>query len=285
MKRPATIVVIIAHMDGPLKGQVQQFSQAEITIGRLPSCHVRFPANMTAISRNHAVILREGNRFKLIDKSSNGTLVNGKRMNEIWLKDGDVLSITQGGPQIGFVTELSDIPAEPEDIAPPPQPTLPPATERPAISWPSKPLPVTTPPTPPAPPAPSAAVRPPAAPPLPSAPAVASGEKIRVPLVIQYGPTIRSFREVPVVIGGSPRCDCRLDHPLLLDEHARIFFAEESYWIKDLTGKKLICHNGHALGSQVALQANDEIALTEKGPFFKFLGGGRLAEIDKPDHV
>jgi len=282
MKLPPTIVVIIAHMDGPLKGQVQQFSQAEITIGRLPSCHVRFPANMTAISRNHAVIVREGNRFKLTDKSSNGTLVNGKKISETWLKDGDVLSITQGGPQIGFVTELSDIPAEPEDIARDPQPILPPVAEKPAISWPSKPQPVAA---PPAPPAPSASAPTAAAPPLPSAPAVANGAKTRVPLVIQYGPTIRSFREVPVVVGTSSRCDCRLDHPLLLDEHAQIFFADNSYWVKDLTGKKLICRNNIAIGSQVALQTNDEIAMTEKGPFFKFLGGGRLAEIEKSDRA
>lgn len=270
MKQPATIVVIIAHMEGPLKGQVQQFSQAEITIGRLPSCHVRFPANMTAISRNHAVIIREGNRFKLIDKSSNGTFVNGKKATELWLKDGDVLSITLGGPQIGFVTEISDLPAEPEDMMPASQPPSPPVVENSAISRPSKPLP--TPPPPP----PAAARAP-----LPSVPSIATTEKSKHPLVIQYGPTIRSFQELPVVIGKSPRCDCPLDHEQILDEQAQIFFLNEKYWIKDLTGKKQVLRNGNTIESQAELQPNDEIALTAAGPFFRFLGGGRLAEVDK----
>lgn len=269
MKQPATIVVIIAHMDGPLKGQVQQFSQAEITIGRLPSCHVRFPANMTAISRNHAVILREGNRFKLIDKSSNGTFVNGKKATELWLKDGDVLSITQGGPQIGFVTEISDLPAEPEDVMPTPQPPSAPVAEKPAISWPSKPLP-TPPPLP-------AAARPP----LPAVSSMPTTEKSKHPLVIQYGPTIRSFQELPVVIGKSPRCDCPLDHEQLHDQHGQFFFSDGAYWIKDLTGQNQVLRNGQPIGNQVAMEARDEIALTINGPFFRFLGGGRLAEIDK----
>jgi pSer/pThr/pTyr-binding forkhead associated (FHA) protein len=257
MKHPPSFVVVIAHMSGPLKGQIQQFSQSEITIGRHPSCHVRFPASLTTISRSHAKIIREGNRFKLIDESANGTLVNGRKVTEIWLKDGDVLTITQGGPQVGFITEISDSPREPEDVR---QPTLPTVEPLQPVSAPT----VTTPP-----------------PAQPAPPQITPGAKVKVSLVIQYGPTIRSFRELPVNIGKSPRCECQLDHALILDEHAQIFFFENNYWIKDLTGQNQVCRNGKPVETQIVLRTNDELALTESGPFFKFLGGGRLAEVEK----
>ena len=77
------------------------------------------------------------------------------------------------------------------------------------------------------------------------------GLKVKAPLVIQYGPTIRSFKELPVNIGKSPRCDCQLDHTLILDEHAQIFFFEKNYWIKDLTGQSQVCRNGKPVETQI----------------------------------
>ena len=54
------------------------------------------------MSRKHAEIIREGNRFKLVDLSANGTFVNGKRVKEVYLKDGDVLTFAEGGPKVSF---------------------------------------------------------------------------------------------------------------------------------------------------------------------------------------
>jgi pSer/pThr/pTyr-binding forkhead associated (FHA) protein len=48
---------------------------------------------------------KEGNRFKLINHSKNGTYFNGKRILEAYLKDGDVLIFSQGGPRVRFLTE------------------------------------------------------------------------------------------------------------------------------------------------------------------------------------
>ena len=100
MKRPPIIVVQLIHLSGPLKGQIQEFAEGSILVGRHPSCHVRFPADVTALSRTHAEIVRDGNQFRLVDKSTNGTFVNGKRITETFLKSGDVLAFAEGGPKV-----------------------------------------------------------------------------------------------------------------------------------------------------------------------------------------
>ena len=87
MKRTPVIIVQLVHMQGPLKGEIQELAESQISIGRQPSCHVCFPAKLTIISREHASIVREGNRFKLVDHSANGTFVNGKPVKEVYLKD------------------------------------------------------------------------------------------------------------------------------------------------------------------------------------------------------
>ena len=69
-------MVQLVHIEGPLKGEIQEFSDPVISIGRHPSSHIRFPTDQTAVSRNHAEIIREGNRFRLVDRSTNGTFVN-----------------------------------------------------------------------------------------------------------------------------------------------------------------------------------------------------------------
>jgi len=106
MKAPV-IVVQLVHIYGPLKGEIQEFSESMILIGRHPSCHVLFPKDVAIVSRRHAQIVREGNRFKLIDQSDNGTFVNGKRVKEAYLKDGDVLIFAEGGPKVSFFDQDS----------------------------------------------------------------------------------------------------------------------------------------------------------------------------------
>jgi len=264
MKRPPTIIVQLVHIQGPLKGQIQEFSDPEILIGRRPSCQLRFPVDLTIVSREHATIIREGNRFRVVDKSANGTFVNGKRIKEAYLKDGDVMSFAEGGPKVSFLTQMREAPLappEPEQAPPPrPEPRL--ASEPEPRSTAEHDLP--------APPRPQ-----------PSAPKEAMVQATQAPLVIQYGPTLKSFKEVPVSIGRSLRSGFVLDHPQVFDEHLLIFFHNNQYWVKDLTGRDLVQVNRRPLSVQGPLAAQDEVALTPKGPVFRFLGAGRFAEVEE----
>jgi pSer/pThr/pTyr-binding forkhead associated (FHA) protein len=293
MKTKPLILVQLVHIEGPYKGQIQEFSEAEIAIGRHPSCQVQFPVDHAIISRKHAKIVRDGNRFKFIDHSTNGTYVNGKKTKEAILKDGDVLIFAKGGPKVSFLTQVTD-----QAVDAPPEPVLESKTpsrnnvdgtgpKRAPVrkkAPPKQPPRQETPPPPPPPrseppPTPPRSETPPTPPPPPPGDVRPSGAK--VPLSVVFGPTLRSYKELPIVIGKSPDCDFQMEHPQIFDHHAQIFFHGDQYWVKDLTGKKLVLVNGSPVDTQGPLTANCEVGLTPKGPDFKFLGQGRLIEIEK----
>jgi pSer/pThr/pTyr-binding forkhead associated (FHA) protein len=252
-----TIILQLVHIEGPLKGEIQEFFESEISIGRHPSCQIRFPKDLTVISRKHANIVRDGNRFKLTDLSTNGTFVNGTRVNEAYLKSGDVLIFAEGGPKVSFLTRIDETQQEIQDIT----------RAKPPVETPLEPSEKVTP----------AQLRP-----EPGAPSKESIQKVKVPLVIQYGPTLLSYKELPVTIGKSPACDFSIEHPEILDRHAQLFFDQDQYWVKDLTGRSLVLIDGRPAGIQAPLNPQSLLSLSPKGPAFRFLGGGRLAEYEEP---
>lgn len=273
MKRPPIIAVQLIHLSGPLKGQIQEFAEGSILVGRHPSCHVRFPADVTALSRTHAEIVRDGNQFRLVDKSTNGTFVNGKRITETFLKSGDVLAFAEGGPKVSFLTEVKEAPAV--AAAPPPPPSPPPV--RPPARAPEVPRPVPPRAEPPR-PAPAAPPPPPREERAAPSPAPPVG-KTKTSMIIQIGPTLRSFKELPVTIGTGTKCELVLPFPGIQDAHAQIFFAQGQYWIKDLTGLGIVKVGGQPVGTQVPLNLQDELSLGPRGPVFRFMGEGRFAEV------
>jgi len=257
MKKAPTIIMQLVHIEGPMKGEIQEFSDHEISIGRHPSCLVQFPKDLAIISREHARIVREGNRFKLIDQSTNGTFLNGKQITEAMLKDGDILLFADGGPKVSFLTKLGESLSDSPPVAKMPaiQVTPPPRSQPQKLSTPVSGSPQVQ----------KAEIR---------------VEKAQMPLIIQYGPTLRSFKELPVTIGKSPACDFSIDHPDILEQHAQIFFTQGQYWVKDLTGRNQITIDGSPVPSQAALQPENRLSLSSNGPSFRFLGAGRLAEIE-----
>jgi pSer/pThr/pTyr-binding forkhead associated (FHA) protein len=258
MKKVPTIIMQLVHMEGPMKGEIQEFSDYEVSIGRRPSCHLQFPKDLTIVSREHARIVREGNRFKLIDQSTNGTFLNGKQITEAILKDGDILLFADGGPKVSFLTKLGESLSDTRSVTdipaayPPPSPPV--HAQRPST-------PVSRPPEVPQP--------------------EEKVVKAQMPLIIQYGPTLRTFKELPVTLGKSPACDFSIDHPGIFEQHVQFFFTQGQYWVKDLTGRNQITIDGSHIQSQAALQTENCLSLSSSGPRFRFLGAGRLAEFEE----
>jgi pSer/pThr/pTyr-binding forkhead associated (FHA) protein len=268
MKRPPTIVVQLIHIFGPLKGQIQEFTEPIISIGRHPDSHLCFPVDLTNVSRKHAEIVREGNQFKLIDHSANGTFVNGKKVKDAYLKNGDVLAFSEGGPKVSFLTQMKEIEAEPERMP------LPPSREESKEPFHAEPPKVG--------PKRTLEEKPPEVQIVKEKSAEVSVQPVKAPLVIQYGPTLRSYKELPIILGKSSKCDFIIDHPALFDQHAQIFFSQNQYWIKDLTGQGVVQVNRTPISFQSPLKLNDDVSLSPRGPIFRFLGEGRLAEIEEP---
>jgi chromosome segregation ATPase len=78
------------------------------TIGRTPDNDVRIDAEF--ISRHHAVALRAGAKTVIEDlNSTNGTYVNGQRVNRRTLKDGDL--VTLGKTEFRFSISKAPVPA------------------------------------------------------------------------------------------------------------------------------------------------------------------------------
>lgn len=266
MKELPVIIVQLVHIQGPLKGQIQEFTEPAISMGRHQSCQVQFPAELTTISRKHAELVREGNRYKLVDHSANGTFVNGKKITEAFLKDGDIIMLAEGGPKASFLAKITDaVQVEKVTAAPAPVPT---PVER---------------------------VVPPALPvdsfiPLKEAPKPSSQPrqpvmKVQAPLIIQLGPTLRSYKELPVIIGKKSDCEFVLNHPAIAEEHAQIFFNADQYWVRDLTGRNSISINGVAIGFEAPMKPQDILVLAPNGPALRFLGEGRLAEHEEEEQA
>jgi pSer/pThr/pTyr-binding forkhead associated (FHA) protein len=285
MKMQPSIAMMLIHIHGPMKGNIQEFSEGCVSIGRHPSCAVRFPSdNRNSISRKHAEITREGNQFKLIDHSTNGTYLNGKKVAEAYLKDGDVLEFSEGGPKVSFITKVVEL----QDAAPHGVIThdeLEVHREEIVLDRPLQPdhfQPVRSDETPPFPSYKASQ----STPSLSQQPASRSPEelptaKINAPLVIQFGPSLRSYRELPVTIGSNPTSDFVIIHPSILGQHAQIIFAKGQYWIRDLTGQGKIRVNNGPIPFQAALHSNDLISLAACGPALSFLGEGRFAEAEE----
>ena len=292
MKTASAIIVQLIHIHGPLKGTIQEFNKNEILIGRHSTCDVIFPGKAVTISRKHATIRREGNRFQIIDNSANGLFVNGKRTKEAYLRDGDVLIFSQGGPKVSFLTRIDENAEVPDETQQPAldnnsqerEHLIAPKTDvssyiqqqpmnqtadvpiqslnnnamhqdKPAVQN----YQTNTEPSP-----------------MSDNPVI---EQTNVPLIVQFGAMLQSFKMLPITIGKSENSDFILDHPLVEDKHMQIFFWNRFYHIKDLTGRNRVLINNTPINSSLKLNPEDKITLVKNGPIFQFMEGGRLAEV------
>lgn len=120
---------------GARAGASERFEKSVVSIGRHPMNDLRFDANKDIdVSGRHAELRSVGGRHVLHDiGSTNGTFVNGQRITEHELAEGDVIMFGAGGPQATFhlSAAAASAPAtrvernERGDGAPPMRPTAP----------------------------------------------------------------------------------------------------------------------------------------------------------------
>ncbi len=86
-------------------GESQEIIVDRIELGRDAKCQVRFDESFTTVSRRHAAIIREGDKWKLVQLSdTNPTFLNGVTVKKEWyLQNGDEIQLSVGGPKLGFI--------------------------------------------------------------------------------------------------------------------------------------------------------------------------------------
>ena len=103
-----------------------------------------------------------------------------------------------------------------------------------------------------------------------------------MPVVIQFGPVIKSFKQLPVTMGTDPSCDFTIDCQSSQDIKLEVSFHNGSYILRNLSGKSAVTVNGSLLHDTVALAANDIIVMGQDNVQMEFIGEGRFAEVLHP---
>lgn len=99
---------ILEHKDASKyhkAGESQKIIIDQIELGRDSSCQVRFDESFATVSRRHAAIIKDGDRWKLVQLSkTNSTFLNGKPVSTDWyLENGDEIQLSVNGPRMGFI--------------------------------------------------------------------------------------------------------------------------------------------------------------------------------------
>lgn len=127
---------ILEFVDSSGGNTAYEITDEEVSLGRAQNCHVVLEDKKS--SRRHLLITKKDGKYSIRDLgSSNGTLVNGERIEEQELHSGDVIQI--GETKFVFKMVQPDYEAKKADFLQVPEEALP-APPPPSYSNPSPPL-------------------------------------------------------------------------------------------------------------------------------------------------
>jgi serine protease Do len=100
---------VLTHLVGSDKGKRERFDKERISIGRAPDNDLHFSDGQRRVSSRHAAILKRGDGFLLQDLgSTNGTMINGRRVITSELNHDDMIEFGAGGPLLRFSIEFDE---------------------------------------------------------------------------------------------------------------------------------------------------------------------------------
>lgn len=108
----------LSVLNGSLNGQVYRLHDGALLLGRGTDAGIRFnPAVDSMVSSRHCLIQAEPDGFYVVDnQSTNGTYVNGQRIQRARLNQGDIIEL--GNPGVRLQVALEAPAASPAAFAP-----------------------------------------------------------------------------------------------------------------------------------------------------------------------
>jgi len=105
-------MIRITHLSGSQKGKTASCAKATVRVGRASDCDVRFDAAQDPkVSNHHAEFLFEDGCWFVVDTAStNGTLIEGRRIAKHRLHTGEQVQLGKGGPLIEVEFDVVDGP-------------------------------------------------------------------------------------------------------------------------------------------------------------------------------
>jgi len=103
-------MIRITHLSGSQKGKIASSANPTVRVGRASDCDVRFDAARDPkVSNHHAEFLFEDGCWFVVDTAStNGTLVEGRRIAKHRLRQGEEVQFGKDGPLLRVEFDAQD---------------------------------------------------------------------------------------------------------------------------------------------------------------------------------
>src|SRR5438067_5775470 len=103
-------MIRFTHLSGSLKGRTSSSGKPTVRVGRAADCDIRFDAAKDPkVSNHHAEFLFEDGQWFVVDTAStNGTLIEGRRVQKQRLRQGEEVQLGAGGPLVRVDFDAAD---------------------------------------------------------------------------------------------------------------------------------------------------------------------------------
>lgn len=103
------MLATFTHLTGRKKGECEKFEAVRIPAGRAPDNSLRFSDSERRVSSHHAEIRLNNDHYVIRDLgSTNGTMINGRRVVTTELAADDLIEFGAGGPLVRFGIERAE---------------------------------------------------------------------------------------------------------------------------------------------------------------------------------
>ena len=103
-------MIRFTHLSGSLRGRTSSSGKPTVRVGRAADCYIRFDAARDPkVSNHHAEFLFEDGQWFVVDTAStNGTLIEGRRVQKQRLRQGEEVQLGAGGPLVRVDFDAAD---------------------------------------------------------------------------------------------------------------------------------------------------------------------------------